>query len=832
MNGRCAWRRPARAAAGLALILTCAVPLLTDAAGAPPLELQITELRAASGKPYSVQYGQFVPGGSQYIDRDYTFNYIPEFLQGQTLIKTAGDDKHIPEDQPCLSFRVNRPVTVYVVYGDKLRMLPAWLREFTDTRWRVTRKDTNPANLKGSFTLFAKDFPAGRITLNGNLSKPMAEDAEFKRMKGGTFCMYSVVVAPAPIATAKPAPQGESITPGENLVVQGIPPVPAALAAEVKPYTESRSAVLLDWHPRERSILVRTRFAETAQLHRVLMPGGARTQLTFFREPVAEGFFEPVRGGCLVFSRDVGGGEFFQYYRYDLDDGRVTLLTDGSSRNTGARWSHDGRRLAYGSTRRNGRDVDLWVVEPREPKSTRLLAELDGGGWFALDWSPDGRKMLLCNRQSINKAELWVLEVSTGVKKRLAPKEPAAAVAYLAGRFSRDGRAVYATTDRDSEFQQLFEIALDTGEHRCLTRDIPWDVEEFEPSPDGRIIAVVINEEGQGTLRLLDPQSGRPLPLPAIPRGSVLGLNWHPSGRELGFTLVGAQSPGDAYSLDLSAGRVEQWTASETGGLDAKAFSSPEVIRWKSFDGRMISGLMYRPPARFTGRRPVVIDIHGGPEGQSRPGFLGPKNYWLNELGVTLIFPNVRGSAGYGKTFLQLDNGLLREGSYRDIGALLDWIAAQPRLDPDRIMVTGGSYGGFMTLAVAANYAAKIRCAVDVVGLSNMVSFLENTAEYRRDLRRAEYGDERDPKIREFLNRIAPNNNAHKITKPLLVVQGQNDPRVPASESEQIVATVRKNGSPVWYLLAKDAGLVFRKKPNADFQFYATVLFMRKYLLP
>lgn len=633
-------------------------------------------------------------------------------------------------------------------------------------------------------------------------------------------------------ATAAGTAQPELITPGDNLVVEGIPPIPASLAAEVRPYTESRSAVLLDWHPCQRSILIRTRFAESMQLHHVLAPGGARTQLTFFRDPVSAAAFEPVRGGCFVFSKDVGGGEFFQYYRHDLDNGLVTLLSDGSSRNTGARWSPDGRRLVYGSTRRNGRDVDLWLVEPRAPRTSRLLAELDGGGWGALDWSPDGQQLLLRNYQSIHKADLWLFEVSSGVRTRLAPKDSAAEVAYLAGRFRRDGLAVYATTDRDSEFQQLVEIALDTGEHRCLTRDIPWDVEEFELSPDGKTIAMVSNEEGPGNLHLLAADTGRRLPLPAIPTGSVSGLNWHPSGRDLGFTLSGAQSPGDVYSLDLHAGRIVRWTASETGGLDPKRFSSPELIRWPSFDGRMIPGLMYRPPARFTGTRPVVIDIHGGPEGQSRPGFLGAKNYWLNELGVALVFPNVRGSAGYGKTYLRLDNGLLREGSYKDISALLSWIAAQPGLDADRIMVTGGSYGGFMTLAVAASDAARIRCAVEVVGLSNMVTFLENTAEYRRDLRRAEYGDERDPKIREFLNRIAPANNARKIIKPLLVVQGRNDPRVPASESEQIVATVRKGNTPVWYLLAKDEGHGFRKKANADFQFYATVLFMRKYLLP
>jgi len=227
----------------------------------------------------------------------------------------------------------------------------------------------------------------------------------------------------------------------------------------------------------------------------------------------------------------------------------------------------------------------------------------------------------------------------------------------------------------------------------------------------------------------------------------------------------------------------------------------------------------------------VVIDIHGGPEGQSRPGFQGRNNYYLNELGVALIFPNVRGSTGFGKTFVQLDNGFKRDDSYKDINALLDWIAKQPGLDSDRIMVTGGSYGGFMTLAVATNYNDRIRCSVDIVGPSNFVTFLENTSGYRRDLRRVEYGDERDPKMREYLNKIAPANNSQKVTKPMFVVQGANDPRVPRTEAVQMVANMRKNGTPIWYLEAKDEGHGFAKKKNADFQFYSTVMFMKQFLL-
>jgi dipeptidyl aminopeptidase/acylaminoacyl peptidase len=255
------------------------------------------------------------------------------------------------------------------------------------------------------------------------------------------------------------------------------------------------------------------------------------------------------------------------------------------------------------------------------------------------------------------------------------------------------------------------------------------------------------------------------------------------------------------------------------------------LINWKSFDDKMISGFLYRPPTKFTGKRPVIIDIHGGPEGQSIPLPLNREAYFVNELGIAIIQPNVRGSSGYGKTFLQLDNGYKREDTVKDIGALLDWIATQPDLDKDRIMVTGGSYGGYMTLAVATHYNDRICCSLDVVGISNFVTFLKNTEAYRRDLRRVEYGDERDSKMLEFLTKISPLTNASKISKPLFVVQGKNDPRVPYTEAEQIVEAARKNNAPVWYLMANDEGHGFSKKNNQDYLFYATVLFVKEHLL-
>lgn len=625
--------------------------------------------------------------------------------------------------------------------------------------------------------------------------------------------------------------QGGEIRPGEHLVVQGLPLIPAPLADEVRRYTESRSASLADWHPTERSILISTRFADTAQIHRVEQPGGARTQLTFFDEPIGDASYEPQSGRCFLFTKDVGGNEFRQIYRYDLADGRPTLLTDGGrSQNGGIEWSTRGDRIAYASTRRNGADRDIYVMDPFNPTTDRLVLEVSGGGWSVLDWSPDDRQLLIGEYISVNESRGWLLDLSTGVKTLLTEPGPEP-VSYRSARFSQDGTGLYLTTDKDSEFQRLARMDLATKQITTLVDSIPWDAEELDLSPDGRTIAFTANEAGVSRVYLFDIAVRRLRRLEAVPTGNVRGLKWHPKGRHLAFSVLSARSPSDVYSIDTQTGELSRWTESELGGLVATELSEPRLVSWLSFDGREITGLLYEPPARFSGQRPVIIDIHGGPEGQSRLGFGGRYNYFLNECGVALLLPNVRGSTGYGKTFAKLDNGVKREDAVKDIGALLDWIAKQPTLDASRVMVMGGSYGGYMTLACATHYSDRIRCAIDIVGISNFNTFLKNTESYRRDLRRAEYGDERDPAMREFFERIAPLNNAAKIAKPLFVVQGGNDPRVPRSEAEQMVERVAGIGTPVWYLMARNEGHGFRKKENADFQFYATVLFVRQYLL-
>jgi dipeptidyl aminopeptidase/acylaminoacyl peptidase len=624
--------------------------------------------------------------------------------------------------------------------------------------------------------------------------------------------------------------QTDIVVPNENLVVEGIPKIPRELADSIDRYTNYRAASVASWHPARREMLISTRFADVPQIHSVKMPGGARFQLTFFPDSVTRALYEPTQGESFVFSKDMGGGEFYQLYRYDAGTGHITLLTDGKSRNTSPVWSHAGDKLAYGSTRRTGSDVDLYVVSPQDPRSDHLVAKLEGGGWDVLAWSPDDRQILLLEKISANESYLWLADAGSGEKKLLTPKT-AEKVSWNGGQFSPDGKHIYTTTDKDSEFHRLADLDLASGTPTYLTTDLPWDVDEFDLSDDGKKIAFVANEDGFGVLHIYDVATRVDRPVSNLPKGIVDSPHFRRHTQELAFNLTSARSPSDVYSLDLANNKLERWTFSEAGGLNVHDLAEPELIHWKTWDGKMISGFLYRPPSRFTGPRPAMILIHGGPEGQFRPGFLGSNNYYLNELGIALVFPNVRGSTGYGKTFLALDNGMLRDGSYRDINSLLDWISQQPDLDSKRVLVTGGSYGGFMTLAVATNYNDRICCSVDVVGPSNLVTFLEHTSGYRRDLRRVEYGDERDPKMRAYLESIAPANKASNITKPMFVVAGKNDPRVPASESEQMVAVIRKNHTPVWFLLANDEGHGFRKKKNRDFQADATVMFVKEYLL-
>ncbi len=639
------------------------------------------------------------------------------------------------------------------------------------------------------------------------------------------------------LACVSLAPAQTNVEPPDSLVLDGLPAIPAEVKQSASRYLEFRSAALNDWHPVRREILITTRFADTAQLHQVAMPGGARSQLTFLPEPVGGASFRPRTGEFMVFSQDSGGGEFYQLYRLNPDDGSITLLTDGKSRNTGAVWARSGKWLAYTSTRRDGSNNDIYIMNPADPASDRLVLAVNGGGWSVADWSHDESQLLLVESISITQSRIHLLDLKSGQRRQLTPNL-AEEISYAGAKFSADDKSFFTVYDRGSEFRRLVEFALpapgafvDQPRH-LFSSDVSWDVDEFDLSPDGRRLAFTSNENGIGILRVVELKRGKRLSLPTLPVGVVTNLRWHENSRDLGFNLSSARSPLDVYSIDINKGRLVRWTQSETGGANPARFVEPKLITFKSFDGLPISAFVYRPdPKKFPGKRPALISIHGGPESQARPGFQARNNYYVNELGLVLVVPNVRGSSGYGKTFLALDNGFKREDSVKDIGALLDWLAADSGVDSSRIGVMGGSYGGYMVLAYMTHFNDRLRCGIDIVGISNFLTFLKNTQAYRRDLRRVEYGDERDDKMREFMARIAPTANVQKIRKPLFVVQGKNDPRVPVTEAEQMVKAIRDNHGTAWYLMAKDEGHGFAKKKNADFLFLSGILFLQQNLL-
>jgi len=640
-------------------------------------------------------------------------------------------------------------------------------------------------------------------------------------------CLGTVVAMYVPGVSAQQ--DAASYQPASTLVLEHIPPIPMSIVEKASPYTESRAAALLDWVPGQRSMLINTRFGATPQVHKVLQPMGARTQLTFFPDRVAGAKYPPHDASWTLLTKDVGGNEFYQFYKMDAATGAITLITDGKSRNQTPVFRPDGHAIAYTSTRRNGNDVDMWMEDPLAPESAKMLAQFAGGGISVEDWSVDGKLIAVVDFRSINDSTVYLVDAAGGEKRAITPS--GAMVSWTNPQFAKDGQGLFVITDKDSEFLRLCRLSLDGKLGRCLSNAIKWDVEGYSLSDDGQPVAFATDEDGVGKLHIVSLKDGKELATPALSSGVVDGLKFRHESHEFAFNMTTPTQPDDVYSVNADSGKLERWTASETGGVQLKTAQAPKLIHWKAADEVTISGFMYPANGRFQGPRPVMISIHGGPEGQSRPTFAGAANFYTEELGITVIEPNVRGSTGYGKAYTMLDNGMKRQDSAHDIGALLDWIAAQPELDKDRVVVAGGSYGGFMTLSVATQYDARIKCTVEIVGISNLRTFLEHTSGYRRDLRRAEYGDEREPAMREFMEKTAPANMTQNVTKPMFMIVGFNDPRVPIAESGRFRAKLEAQHTPVWFLMAKDEGHGFAKKPNRDFQFYATIAFLQANLL-
>lgn len=649
------------------------------------------------------------------------------------------------------------------------------------------------------------------------------------------ICAAILALAAWP-ARAQQQPPSIAIPPTVN--VEGMPPIPTSIADDLARYGAYRDAQIVAWHPTQRQLLVNTVFGQFPQIHMVDGPGRARTQLTFLSPgvprataaaPVSPASFDPADGNTIVIRRDATGGtEGYSLYRYDLASGAITRLNDAKSQSGVPVWSRQGKWIAYRSGERNGTDRDLFVMQPADPSTARRVGDTSGN-WDVEDWSPDGSSLLAVEMLSNTETRLWTVDVASGAKKPLTPNgsEP---VAWFNARFAADGRSVYARSDKGGGMR-VWRGSIATATWTPISGDADA-VDSFELSPDGLMIAMIVDRGAHTDLQVLDLGTLKPRPLPAIGPGVMSQIMWRPGSREVGFTLASIKSPGDVYSVDTSLGTLTRWTFSEVS-FNPDVLPAPEVIRWKSEDGLTISGILYRPSTTFSGPRPVMIALHGGPEQRDRVRFQGRSNYFLNELGIAIIYPNVRGSTGFGRAYLDADNGKARAGAIKDVGALLDWIGTQPALDKTRVLVQGPSYGGYLALESAVVYGRRIRCVMAGAAMTNLVTFLEQTSPDRQANRRAEYGDERDPDMRAFLLSISPITRASELKIPTMILHPGNDTRVPVNQAHEMVQALKANQAPVWYL--EFAGVGHDHFPgtaaNNDLMLAAWTLFIKTYLL-
>jgi dipeptidyl aminopeptidase/acylaminoacyl peptidase len=659
--------------------------------------------------------------------------------------------------------------------------------------------------------------------------KPVcAASNDHSKVKIVRSALFSLLTFLFLVSIAKP--QFSVITPPAGVLHQGIPLIPTSIGIESYPYRAAPGSALVGWDPTKLEMIASSWGAGAKSASRISAPAQPPVSMMELPDWDRDMLLDP-GGNYLVYVKPADENFQDQIYRYDIKTKITTLLTDGKSRNRYPVFSNSGKLLAYSSNRRDGKNMDVFVTDTVNPKSNRMIARLEGEDWAVFDWSPDDTKVLLSDWRSVNESYLWLLDIKSGRKTPLTP--PGAAERIFNGSyayFRKNAKGIYFITDRDSEFRRLAYLDFTGGQFRFLADRIQWDIDEIALSPDGKILAFVSNEDGIGRLRLIDTETSKEIPVPEMPAGIVSRLMWHRKLPYLGFQFSSTRSPSEVYSINANTGKLEQWTISRNP-VKTDEFREPELVRWKSFDERMISGFLYRPPAFFTGKRPVIINIHGGPPEQFRPNYLGEANYYIHHLGVAMLYPNARGSTGYGKTFLKLDDTLHREDVTKDIGSLLDWIANEPGLDSNRVMVQGISYGGYVALSAAEAFSARICALLTYLAPTNLATFVERNPRNDQDSWRRELGDERDPEVRKYLETIAPVNGAAKILTPTFLSIGKQDLMTSREETERIITTLKESGIPAWYLLAQEEGHNFRNPRVYQYKFGAEALFVKKYLL-
>jgi dipeptidyl aminopeptidase/acylaminoacyl peptidase len=600
-------------------------------------------------------------------------------------------------------------------------------------------------------------------------------------------------------------------------------PAAAQTPYPLRRYLSIRSAARPTLAPDGRTVAFLTNLTGSAQVWTVPGGSGWPQQATFVSGSVASAEWSPTGDSILVVADD-NGNEQFQFALVRADGTQWTpLTTDPKVRNEFGGWSQDGKTLYYASNARDPRFFDCYLMDV-ETKQARRVFQKDAVV-MAAALSPNKRTLAAVEAQSNVNENVYLVDTTTGNARLLTPHT--GDVKYDVIGFSTDGRTLTIASDQGRDFVNLATMDLASGKLTFL-QDEKFDIENARLSNDGRFLAYTTNRDGYEELSVLDTHTWRPVRLPALPHGILTPGGFSADDKRLAVTVNTPTRNSDVWLIDLPAARRTQVTFSSLAGIDRETFVEPTLIRYPTFDGRQIPAFLYLPKnAPSDHSLPVILSIHGGPESEERPFFSSLYQYFVSR-GYAVLAPNIRGSSGYGKAYLAMDNGPKRWDALKDLAAAVDWIGTQPALDPHKVTAFGGSYGGFAVMAMLTHYPDRFAAGVDLFGIADFKTFLKNTAPYRRPLRIAEYGD--PVKDSDFLDAISPARHAEKIVAPLMVIQGANDPRVPDTESQQIVEKIKAKGGVVEFILFPDEGHGLAKLPNRIQAFEGVVAFLDKYV--
>ncbi len=592
-----------------------------------------------------------------------------------------------------------------------------------------------------------------------------------------------------------------------------------------------RSASNPSFSPDGKIMAYLTETTGVTQVWRAALDNLIPHQVSFFDERVASVHYSPVAKN-LLFCMDRGGNENMQMYLVDEEGALCEALTEEPDvMHLFGCWSSDGKRIAFSSNSRNARDFDVQILDI-ETRERSVVLEQDGRN-AVMAWLEEANALIVHRLHSSAHQELFYLDLNTGkCRKMLAEAGTGAFNKVVVGP---DKHTLYLLTDAGRNFVGIATIDLRQEDELKYIVTPDWDVEAMALSPCGTRLAYSVNEDGYSSLHLLDLATGADTPLDVLPEGVIglvgvtadEGLTWHPDGTNLAVTFSAPDHNPDIWMVDTVSKKVRQLTYSSTAGIPKSSFVRPELIRYSTFDGMQLPALYFKAK-NTTKPAPVLVFVHGGPASQSRPSFNAVWQYFINR-GYAVFVTNVRGSIGYGKEYMALDDVEKRMDSVKDLAYGAEWIKKQPGVDPNRIAVMGGSYGGFMVLSAITNYPDLWSAAVNFYGIADFVTFLKNTSSYRRAHREAEYGSlEHDL---DFLREISPIHYVEAIKCPLLVVHGTEDPRVPFSESEQLVEKVRAKGGTVETIYFNDEGHGIVKLENKLVAYGGTADFLDKHMI-